>query len=54
MTAKEAWDIIHPYIDPMTHKELNTGEFGEAFCMVYIACKEYDKSHSKRSSDANE
>ena len=53
MTAREAWDIIQPYIDPMTHNELNTARFGEAFCMVYIACKEYDLSHSKEKKNAN-
>lgn len=55
MTGKQAWDKIRPYIDPMTHPELNTEEFAEAFCITYIALKEmdvklgdvYDKKNSK-------
>ena len=42
MTGKQAWDKIRPYIDPMTHPELATEEFSEAFCVTYIALKEMD------------
>lgn len=43
MTGKQAWDKIRPYIDPMTHEELKTQEFSEAFCITFIALKELDK-----------
>lgn len=47
MTGKEAWNLIQPYIDPMVHSEFNNAEMAEAFCMVYIALKEYEKNHSE-------
>lgn len=45
MTGKETWDLIQPVLDPMTHKEFNNEDMAEAFCMTYIALKEYDENH---------
>lgn len=42
MTGSKAWDLIRPFIDPMTHEECNNADMAEAFCVVYIALKEYD------------
>lgn len=45
MTGKDAWDLIQPHINPMTHQQFNNKYMAEAFCMIYIALKEYDANH---------
>lgn len=46
MTGKEAWNIIQDKINPMEHPEFNNAEMAEAFCLCYIAFKEYDVNHA--------
>lgn len=48
MTGKEAWDIIQDKINPLEHPEYNNAEMAEAFCLCYIAFKEYDKNHEPK------
>jgi hypothetical protein len=47
MKGKEAWNIIQDKINPMEHPEFNNKEMAEAFCLCYIALKEYDINHQK-------
>lgn len=47
MKGRKAWSIIQPHIDPMKHEEFNTKEFAEAYCTVFIACKEMDERSDK-------
>lgn len=43
--AMDAWNLISPHINPMENPEFNNDKMAEAFCLMYIACKEYDKNH---------
>lgn len=51
MTGKEAWNYIRDKIDPMKHHEYNNAEMAEAFCLCYIAFKEYDINHRKNKGE---
>ena len=49
MNGKEAWNLIQDKISPMENPEYNNSEMAEAFCLCYIALKEYDKNHDPNS-----
>lgn len=51
MTGKDAWALIQPHINPMTHQQFNNKFMAEAFCMIYIALKEYDINHEGKNAE---
>lgn len=51
MTAKEAWNLIEPYINPMNNPQFNNKEMSEAFILCYIAMKEMGERESKENQN---
>ena len=51
MSGMEAWELISPHISPMVHEKFNTPEMAQAFCVTYIALKNYKPIKERMDGD---